>query len=373
MKDSEHFFFDLPHFEEKCCSAGCAARRHPGRRGQQDAGVVRIRPAGVGHLPRRALLRLRDPGTPRASTSTSGWMPPSATWRASRTCATSAATSTSTLLEGGLRRRALSLHRQGHRLLPLPVLAGHAGRRGLPQADQGQRARLCDRQRRRRCPSPAAPSSRPPPTSKHLDPEYLRYYYAAKLNSRIDDLDLNLEDFVSRVNADLVGKLVNIASRCAGFIAKRFDGKLAGNAEPELYSASSPPAPASPRPTRPASSAAPCARSWRWPTAPTSTSTSSKPWVAGQGPGQAGRGAGRLQPGLNLFRLLVLYLKPVLPRLAASWQCAAAELVPTQRAAAQPSQLNPFTPLFTRIEPATDHGTAEASKSEDRRPKTCKP
>ncbi|MGL4507055.1 MAG: methionine--tRNA ligase, partial [Aeromonas sobria] len=70
----------------------------------------------------------------------------------------------------------------------------------------------------------------------HLDPECLRYYYAAKLNSRIDDLDLNLDDFVARVNADVVNKLVNLASRNAGFIAKRFDGKLAATCtEPELY------------------------------------------------------------------------------------------------------------------------------------------
>lgn len=61
----------------------------------------------------------------------------------------------------------------------------------------------------------------------HLDPEYLRYYFAAKLTGHVDDLDLNLEDFAQRVNADLVGKVVNIASRCAGFITKRFDGRLA--------------------------------------------------------------------------------------------------------------------------------------------------
>ncbi len=63
----------------------------------------------------------------------------------------------------------------------------------------------------------------------HLNPEYLRYYFATKLNSKIDDLDLNLEDFVQRVNSDLVGKVVNIASRCAGFVKKKFDGKLAKN------------------------------------------------------------------------------------------------------------------------------------------------
>ncbi|HKJ52940.1 MAG TPA: methionine--tRNA ligase, partial [Gammaproteobacteria bacterium] len=64
---------------------------------------------------------------------------------------------------------------------------------------------------------------------EHLNPEYLRYYFAAKLGPGIDDIDLNLEDFTTRVNSDLVGKLVNIASRCAGFINKRFDGKLAAS------------------------------------------------------------------------------------------------------------------------------------------------
>lgn len=61
----------------------------------------------------------------------------------------------------------------------------------------------------------------------HLNPEYLRYYYAAKLNGSSDDIDINLEDFVQRVNSDLVGKVINIASRCAGFILKQFDGELA--------------------------------------------------------------------------------------------------------------------------------------------------
>ena len=69
----------------------------------------------------------------------------------------------------------------------------------------------------------------------HLSPEYLRYYYAAKLSNRIDDIDLNTEDFIHRVNSDLVGKVVNIASRCAGFIKKRFTGQLSdNNAAPAL-------------------------------------------------------------------------------------------------------------------------------------------
>ena len=69
---------------------------------------------------------------------------------------------------------------------------------------------------------------------EHLDAEYLRYYFAAKLSSAVDDIDLNLEDFVQRVNSDVVGKIVNIASRCAGFLA-RGDNRLAETcAEPAL-------------------------------------------------------------------------------------------------------------------------------------------
>ena len=66
-----------------------------------------------------------------------------------------------------------------------------------------------------------------------LDPEYLRYYYATKLNGSSDDIDINLDDFVQRVNSDLVGKVINIASRCAGFIHKQFDGKLASSLHDE--------------------------------------------------------------------------------------------------------------------------------------------
>jgi methionyl-tRNA synthetase len=65
-----------------------------------------------------------------------------------------------------------------------------------------------------------------------MNPEWLRYYLAFKLNAKVEDLDFNGDDFVARVNSDLIGKYVNIASRCAGFIAKRFDGKLADSVSP---------------------------------------------------------------------------------------------------------------------------------------------
>ena len=72
----------------------------------------------------------------------------------------------------------------------------------------------------------------------HLDPEYLRYYFATKLSANVEDIDLSLEDFVQKVNSDLVGKLVNIASRTAGFITKKFDGQLSTDlANPELIEA----------------------------------------------------------------------------------------------------------------------------------------
>ena len=70
----------------------------------------------------------------------------------------------------------------------------------------------------------------------HLDPEYLRYYFACKLSNGVDDLDLSFDDFSRRVNADLVGKVVNIASRCSSFITRHFDGRLSAHlAESDLY------------------------------------------------------------------------------------------------------------------------------------------
>ncbi len=110
---------------------------------------------------------------------------------------------------------------------------------------------------------------------EHLDAEYLRYYFAAKLSSSVDDMDLNLEDFVQRVNSDLVGKVVNIASRCAGFLRKRFDNQLSDTcSEPELLT---PRVTQLPVCTKPEISSVPCAKSLPWPTAPTSSSMIKSP------------------------------------------------------------------------------------------------
>lgn len=150
----------------------------------------------------------------------------------------------------------------------------------------------------------------------HLDPEYLRYYYAAKLSSRIDDLDLNLEDFAQRVNSDLVGKLVNLASRTAGFITKRFDGKLAKIADTTLTEAflAKQDVIAEFYETREYGKAvreimalADIANGFV---------ADAAPWQMVKHDDQQEAAHQVCSNALNLFRILVTYLKPVLPRLA---------------------------------------------------------
>jgi methionyl-tRNA synthetase len=152
---------------------------------------------------------------------------------------------------------------------------------------------------------------------KHLNPEYLRYYYAAKLNGRVDDLDLNLDDFIQRVNSDLVGKVVNIASRCAGFINKRFDNQLSTYlAEPTLY-----------QDILEAKAliieafiARDYARAVRTIMEKADVINQyidlNKPWILAKDPEQLPQVQAICTMGINLFRLLITYLKPILPTMA---------------------------------------------------------
>ncbi|GIU16952.1 methionine--tRNA ligase [Shewanella sp. c952] len=151
----------------------------------------------------------------------------------------------------------------------------------------------------------------------NLDPEYLRYYYAAKLSSRIDDLDLNLEDFAQRVNSDLVGKLVNLASRTAGFISKRFDGKLAKIADSSLTDSfvAKQETIANLYETREYGKAmreimalADVANAYV---------ADAAPWQLIKDEAKQEEAHQVCSNALNLFRILVTYLKPVLPKLAA--------------------------------------------------------
>ena len=151
----------------------------------------------------------------------------------------------------------------------------------------------------------------------HLDPEGLRYYYAAKLGPSVEDIDLNLDDFVARINSDLVGKLVNIASRCAGFITRSFDGQLAAELErPELYEefvaageriAAHYDAREYSRAMREIMTLADRANQYI---------DERKPWVLAKDKATAGEVQGVCTQGINLFRVLMIYLTPVLPAMA---------------------------------------------------------
>ena len=201
----------------------------------------------------------------------------------------------------------------------------------------------------------------------HLDPECLRYYYAAKLNSRIDDLDLNLDDFVARVNADVVNKLVNLASRNAGFIAKRFDGKLAATcAEPELYAEF-----ANARATiAEAYESREFSRAIREIMALADKANryvdDKAPWVLAKQEGADAQLQEVCSVGINLFRVLMAYLKPVMPLLAERAEAFLGETL-SWDGVAQPltnHQLAPFKALFSRIEPAKVEAMVEASKED---------
>jgi methionyl-tRNA synthetase len=199
-----------------------------------------------------------------------------------------------------------------------------------------------------------------------LNPEYLRYYFAAKLSSSPDDLDLNLDDFVQRVNSDVVGKVVNIASRCAGFINKGFDGKLsAEDTEPELTAESQ----------QAAAEIAELYEQREFGKAIRLIMTladkanqyiaDKTPWVLAKENPQSPEVQAICSTGINLFRLLVIYLKPVLPGIAQqveqflniealTWQDADKLLLD--------HEINKFNPLMTRVENSKVDAMVEASK-----------
>ena len=203
---------------------------------------------------------------------------------------------------------------------------------------------------------------------EHLNPEYLRYYFAAKLGPGIDDIDLNLEDFTTRVNSDLVGKLVNIASRCAGFINKRFDSKLVAKLSSQELSQQF------------LAAAEPIAdyyenrefgKAMRDIMALADKVNQyideKQPWVTIKDPARASEVQDICSIGLNCFRQLIILLKPVLPKLAAqseeflnvenlAWSNLGDNLLD--------HSINRFNPLMTRIEPVFIERMIEATKED---------
>lgn len=202
----------------------------------------------------------------------------------------------------------------------------------------------------------------------HLNPEYLRYYFAAKLGSGIDDIDLNLEDFVARVNADLVGKMVNIASRCAGFISKRFGGELSAELpEPALYDefvargetiAADFEAREYAKAVREIMALADRANQYI---------DEGKPWVLAKEEGREGEVQDICSMGLNLFRVLTIYLKPVLPLTAELVESFLAIPPLTWEALNEPllgHRIERFKPLMVRVEKERVEAMVAASVEE---------
>ena len=188
----------------------------------------------------------------------------------------------------------------------------------------------------------------------HLPPEALRYYFAAKLGSGPEDLDLSLDDFAARVNSDLVGKYVNIASRCAGFITKQFDGQLA----PQLHDATRFEALAAAAPKLQAAYeagelAAAVREIMRLADDANGEIQTLAPWKLAKQEGREAELHAVCTTFLNIFRQLTVYLKPILPQLAAraeaflnipplTWADAATPLLD--------HRINVYEPLMTRIE-----------------------
>lgn len=206
----------------------------------------------------------------------------------------------------------------------------------------------------------------------HLQPEYLRYYFAAKLNDGVADIDLNLEDFQQRVNSDVVGKLVNIASRCAGFIKKKFNSKLTASfikqdmatfniiKEKSEYIKD-------------------CYENRKYSEAIRTIANLAdatnqiidqhKPWDKIKEESNAAEVHEVCSFGLNMFRILIGYLKPVMPELAQKSEAFLnTEITWHDLSSGEPlpegHQINKFKPLITRIEKEAVENMIEESKQE---------
>ena len=216
----------------------------------------------------------------------------------------------------------------------------------------------------------------------HLNPEYLRYYFAAKLNAGVTDIDLNLEDFQQRVNSDVVGKLVNIASRCAGFIYKKFERKLTDqikvpNGEGTFQAA-----------VERSDAIKQCYEERKYSEAmriimaiadtANQVIDANKPWERIKDEANHNEVQQVCSFGLNMFRLLIGYLKPVMPELAndaekfLNIEALTWGDLESGTPLAQGHEINKFKPLITRIEKEAIDAMIEESK-QDTAPKASDP
>ena len=191
---------------------------------------------------------------------------------------------------------------------------------------------------------------------EHLPTEPLRYFFASRLGSGLDDLDLGLDDFVSKINSDIVGKLVNIASRCAGFLTRSFDNRLAIKLpEPELYDEFLHKLPGIAEAYESREYAAAMRDIMALADKANLYIDQHKPWLLAKNPDRAAEVHGVCTQAINLFRVLILMLKPVLPELATRAEAflGGNELAwdDVQRPLLG-SKINTYEPLATRIDAA---------------------
>lgn len=201
---------------------------------------------------------------------------------------------------------------------------------------------------------------------KYLEPDCLRYYYAAKSSPTIDDIDLNLEDFVQRVNSDIVNKVVNLASRCAGFINKRFDGKLSSQiSDPALYDQFAKQADIIAHHFE-ARELGKAIREVMMLADDANRYIDEKaPWVIAKQEGCDQELQDICSMGINLFKVLMTYLKPIVPSLAERvenflnsslvWDSIATPL--------RNHNVNQFKSLFSRIEMTNIEKMVEETKT----------
>lgn len=203
---------------------------------------------------------------------------------------------------------------------------------------------------------------------EYLNPEHLRYYFAAKLNGAIEDIDLNFTDFEARVNSDLVGKIVNIASRCAGFLTKQFDGNLHNEiADPELLNSFQ----VASEEIATLYESREFNRAMREIMALADRANrfidQRQPWVIAKDPEKIEELQKICSLGLRLFRILVIYLKPVLPAMAGHAETFLNEgCLSWEDVDQTPSnvRINKFTPLMRRVDKDKVTQMVESSKDE---------
>ena len=204
--------------------------------------------------------------------------------------------------------------------------------------------------------------------AEYLNPEYLRYYFAAKLTAGVDDLDLNLEDFAARVNADLVGKVVNIASRCAGFVKKLGGGQLSAHcAQPQLVARFIAAGDAIAEEFEAREFGRAMRRIMELADEANTYIAEAEPWVLAKQEGREQEVLDICSVGINLFRQLMVYLAPVVPQMAddakaflqlesLNWE--------SRRDVLLGHAIAKFKPLMTRIERDKIDGMIEASKED---------